>query len=118
MSAEQLQSSLDRIAAGETVDWEPTQRYGLHHATVNGDTAYGAWRDAGLVMIDVDRFKRFNDEHGHQAGHAVLSVVGEVLAQQTRNVIALLDAAHQLQHLVSGVQALRDVSRQLVAVRG
>lgn len=40
-------------AAGETVDWEPTQRYGLHHATVNGDTAYGAWRDAGLVMIDV-----------------------------------------------------------------
>jgi len=40
-------------AAGETVDWEPTRRYGLHHATVSGDTAYGAWRDAGLVMIDV-----------------------------------------------------------------
>ena len=40
-------------AAGETIDWEPTRRYGLHHATVSGDTAYGAWRDAGLVMIDV-----------------------------------------------------------------
>jgi hypothetical protein len=40
-------------AAGETPSWTPTRRYGLHHAIVNGDTAYGAWRDAGLVMIDV-----------------------------------------------------------------
>ena len=38
-------------AAGEV----PTsnRRAGLHHATVCGDTAYGAWRDAGLVIIDV-----------------------------------------------------------------
>ena len=40
-------------AAGETPDWPATRRYGLHHATVSGDVAYGAWRDAGLVMIDV-----------------------------------------------------------------
>jgi hypothetical protein len=40
-------------AAGERPDWAPTRRYGLHHAIVNGDTAYGAWRDAGLVMIDI-----------------------------------------------------------------
>jgi hypothetical protein len=41
------------IAAGEHPGWAPTRRYGLHHAIVNGDTAYGAWRDAGLVMMDV-----------------------------------------------------------------
>jgi hypothetical protein len=40
-------------AAGETPDWPATRRYGLHHATVSGDVAYGAWRDAGLVVIDV-----------------------------------------------------------------
>ena len=40
-------------AAGETPSWPATRRYGLHHAIVHGDTAYGAWRDAGLVMIDV-----------------------------------------------------------------
>jgi len=40
-------------AKGERPDWSATSRYGLHHAIVNGDTAYGAWRDAGLVMIDV-----------------------------------------------------------------
>jgi hypothetical protein len=40
-------------AGGETPDWEPTRRYGLHHPTVSGDTAYLAWRDAGLVTLDV-----------------------------------------------------------------
>jgi hypothetical protein len=39
--------------AGERPDWPATKRYGLHHAIVHGDTAYGAWRDAGLVMMDV-----------------------------------------------------------------
>jgi hypothetical protein len=40
-------------AGGEQPDWLQTKRYGLHHAIVHGDTAYGAWRDAGLVMMDV-----------------------------------------------------------------
>jgi hypothetical protein len=40
-------------AAGEKPSWPATRRYGLHHAIVHGDTAYGAWRDAGLVTIDV-----------------------------------------------------------------
>lgn len=40
-------------AAGETPSWEASRRNGLHHAIVHGDTAYGAWRDAGLVMMDV-----------------------------------------------------------------
>ena len=41
------------LAAGDTPDWLPQRRYGLHHAIIHGDTAYAAWRDAGLVMIDV-----------------------------------------------------------------
>lgn len=41
------------LAGGETPSWPPSRRYGLHHAIVHGDTAYGAWRDAGLVMVDV-----------------------------------------------------------------
>ena len=40
-------------AAGEVATWPPTRRFGLHHATVSGTTAYGAWRDAGLVIMDV-----------------------------------------------------------------
>jgi hypothetical protein len=40
-------------AAGETPDWPATRRFGLHHAIIHDDTAYAAWRDAGMVVIDV-----------------------------------------------------------------
>ena len=46
------------LAAGETPAWEATRRYGLHHPIINGDTAYAAWRDAGMVVLDIgDRGK-------------------------------------------------------------
>ncbi len=41
------------LAAGETASWPASSRYGLHHAIVHGDTAYAAWRDAGMVVLDV-----------------------------------------------------------------
>ena len=41
------------LAAGERPSWPETRRYGLHHAIVHGDTAYAAWRDGGLVVLDV-----------------------------------------------------------------
>jgi hypothetical protein len=45
-------------AGGETPGWPADRRYGLHHAIVHGDTAYAAWRDAGMVVLDVaDRAK-------------------------------------------------------------
>jgi hypothetical protein len=40
-------------AAGETPTWPANRKYGLHHAIISGDVAYGAWRDAGLVIMDV-----------------------------------------------------------------
>jgi diguanylate cyclase (GGDEF)-like protein len=44
----------------------------------------GAPRCLGLIMMDIDRFKVFNDTHGHRAGDAVLAAVGKVLARLTR----------------------------------
>ncbi len=38
-----------------------------------------------LVFVDLDFFKRINDDHGHDAGDAVLRTIGEVLIKAVLN---------------------------------
>jgi diguanylate cyclase (GGDEF)-like protein len=38
-----------------------------------------------VLMLDIDHFKRFNDNHGHDAGDALLSRIAEVLQRTVRN---------------------------------
>ena len=39
-----------------------------------------------VVMIDIDRFKTFNDKYGHQAGDRVLRSFGRLLKRTSRNI--------------------------------
>jgi diguanylate cyclase (GGDEF)-like protein len=46
-----------------------------------------AWRyhqPLSLVMMDIDRFKSYNDSYGHPAGDEILKMMGQVLQQQVR----------------------------------
>jgi diguanylate cyclase (GGDEF)-like protein len=40
----------------------------------------------GLVMLDIDQFKHFNDRYGHQTGDRALQEVSRVMVRQVRNV--------------------------------
>lgn len=39
-----------------------------------------------VVLFDLDRFKRLNDQHGHEAGDAALRAFAEVLRRNTRRM--------------------------------
>ncbi|GAB4284265.1 MAG: hypothetical protein Kow0067_05980 [Coriobacteriia bacterium] len=64
---------------------------GLHNRRALEDAlgreAARARREGGalaIAMIDVDRFKQYNDVHGHEAGDRVLAAVGGFLKSRTR----------------------------------
>ena len=44
---------------------------------------------AGVIFIDIDHFKRFNDAHGHDAGDRVLRMVASTLKHSPRETDAI-----------------------------
>jgi diguanylate cyclase (GGDEF)-like protein len=103
----------------------------LHNRHFLIDAAYLAMSEArrhkhplSLLVVDVDRFKAINDNHGHQMGDAVLTQIAAILRQTTRgeDIVArfggeefvmvlpycsLDDAAVKAEHLRAAIERAR-----------
>jgi diguanylate cyclase (GGDEF)-like protein len=49
-------------------------------------------RGAGVLFVDLDRFKLVNDTHGHQVGDELLRQVGRSLALRRDDIVGALEA--------------------------
>ncbi len=82
------QHTLHRLLAASSLTDRLTGLYNygtfvdyLHNEVTKADRYGGRLT---LVMLDLDHFKRFNDRHGHEAGNALLRLVGATLQEVIR----------------------------------
>jgi diguanylate cyclase (GGDEF)-like protein len=74
-------------------------------------------RPYSLVMVDIDRFKKFNDVHGHLAGDEVLRGVALILRENTRGQdVVTRFGGEEFAILLPGTSA-RDACRGSEAIR-
>jgi len=74
---------VEGLALSDQLTGLPNRR----HVEIALDREFGAalrGRSLGVVMYDIDHFKQFNDQYGHQVGDDVLRTFGSVLQQYTR----------------------------------
>jgi diguanylate cyclase (GGDEF)-like protein len=83
-AAERRAPASDPAAAGDLDDRLPLRRRGaFDRDLVEVVTAARPDQPASLVMIDIDHFKKVNDEHGHPAGDEVLQDLAARVVHRT-----------------------------------
>src|SRR5208282_1048101 len=74
-------------------------------------------RTFSLIMADVDRFKKFNDAHGHQAGDEVLRSVAQLFRRKMREMdLVVRYGGEEIAILLPGTN-LYDASKAAIRAR-
>jgi diguanylate cyclase (GGDEF)-like protein len=77
---------LSKLAAFDDLTGVYNRRSMFHHleAELSRCRRYG--RSLGVLMVDIDHFKRVNDEHGHRTGDQALRWVATTLQNELRSM--------------------------------
>ncbi len=80
----QLRAKLERQALRDPLTGLYNRRYLEETLQRELRRAERSRKKLGLLMLDIDYFKNFNDRHGHAAGDALLRAIGRFLEEHTR----------------------------------
>jgi len=81
----QLREALRKLAMADPLTTLANRRQLDSELDVRITEAERRGEPIACAMIDIDHFKRFNDDHGHEAGDAVLRAVAIELKQSVRD---------------------------------
>lgn len=62
----------------------PNRRYAMKKLEQEWDSSVRNKKPLSLIMVDIDHFKKVNDQHGHDIGDLVLKETANVLRRQSR----------------------------------
>ena len=77
-------ADLERVSRTDTLTGLHNRRHLEEQLTREHSSARRAHRDLGLVLLDIDHFKRVNDTYGHAAGDRVLCEFAQRMTRQLR----------------------------------
>lgn len=80
-----LEAELHRLAGEDELTGLPNRRRFAENLCRDLALASRHHIPGALLMIDLDRFKAINDQHGHAAGDALLKAMSEVLSRGLRD---------------------------------
>jgi diguanylate cyclase (GGDEF)-like protein/PAS domain S-box-containing protein len=81
-----LETRLETLAIEDSLTGLANRRRFDERLNEEWARAYRDRSSLGLLMIDVDHFKSYNDEYGHPAGDACLRVVAKIIAAEVQRV--------------------------------
>lgn len=81
----QLVQQLAAMARTDGLTGLPNRRALDAHFSQEHARALSEGRPLSMLLVDLDHFKQFNDQHGHAVGDSVLRLVSNCLQQQLRS---------------------------------
>lgn len=79
-----LEARLSTLASQDGLTGIANRRHFDERLQTEWRRAAGDETPLSLLMVDVDNFKKFNDQYGHQAGDACLKAVAQAIAAEAR----------------------------------
>jgi diguanylate cyclase (GGDEF)-like protein len=81
-----LYEEIERIAITDSLTELHTRRYFLERFQEEMERVHRRNISMSVLMIDVDFFKKVNDEHGHLTGDQVLKEIGKIIRDNIREI--------------------------------